>query len=101
MHGPIPIDLMNFSFELHTSFPNEDEAMGLELFDVLTELCEKYNMKQLFVHHSRITKRSQDTKSSAPQVKRMDQASYKAAFVEYEKPESNVVKVWVCGPPVM
>jgi hypothetical protein len=39
-HGsPAPLDLDNFQFDLHTSFASEPEAMGLELLDLLTDLC--------------------------------------------------------------
>jgi len=39
-HGsPAPLDLDNFQFDLHTSFASEPEAMGLELIDLLVDLC--------------------------------------------------------------
>lgn len=31
----------------------------------------------------------------------MDQASFETAFERFEKPDSGIVKVWICGPPIM
>ena len=40
IHGSAaPLDLDNFQFDLHTSFASEPEAMGLDVIDLLTELC--------------------------------------------------------------
>ena len=37
------IDLDNFQFELYTSFASEEEAVGLELINLLEQLCNKFN----------------------------------------------------------
>lgn len=100
-HGlPDPLDLNNFSFDLHTSFMNEEEAMGLEIIDLLVELCEKHGYKNLFTHYSRISKVKKDAKLRQPQGKRMDEAAYKEEFERFEK-GGLVEKVYVCGPPIM
>lgn len=100
-HGsPEPLDLNNFQFDLHTSFASEEEAMGLEIIDLLVELCEKYGYKNLFTHYSRISKVKKDAKLRQPQGKRFDEAAYKEEFERFEK-GGQVEKVYVCGPPVM
>jgi len=101
VHGsPDPVDLDNFQFDLHTSFASEEEAMGLELLDLLVDLCEKYGYKNLFTHYSRISKVKKDAKLRQPQGKRMDEAAYKEEFERFEK-GGQVEKAYVCGPPVM
>jgi len=61
VHGsPEPLDLDNFQFDLHTSYASEEEAMGLELLDLLVELCAKYGYKNLFTHYCRISKVKKD-----------------------------------------
>ena len=37
------IDLDNFQFEIYTSFASEEEAVGLELINLLEQLCNKFN----------------------------------------------------------
>lgn len=49
------IDINNFKFVLHTSFASEREAIGLELINLLTDLCAKNGFEGLFEHHSRMS----------------------------------------------
>ena len=61
IHGSAaPLDLDNFQFDLHTSFASEEEAMGLDVIDLLVELCKKYGYKSLFTHYCRISKPKKD-----------------------------------------
>jgi len=86
VHGsPAPLDLDNFSFDLHTSFASEEESMGLELLDLCVEMCAKYGYKNLFTHYSRISKVKKDAVLRQPQGKRMDQAAYFEEFSRFEK----------------
>lgn len=80
-HGsPDPLELEHFQLDLHTSFMSEEEAMGLEIMDLLTELCQKYGYKNLFTHYSRISKVKKDAVLRQPQGKRMDEAAYFEEF---------------------
>lgn len=79
---------------------NEEEAMGLEILDLLVDLCQKHGYKNLFTHYSRISKVKKDAKLRQPQGKRMDEAAYKEEFERFEK-GGIVEKVYVCGPPIM
>jgi len=95
-----PLDLDNFTFELHTSFASEEEAMGLELVDILVELCEKFGMQNLFIHYCRISKVKKGEKVRQPVGKRMDENAYREDFVKMEA-AGNVETIYVCGPPIM
>ena len=100
-HGsPDPLDLANFTFELHTSFASEVEALGLELVDILVALCEKYDLQHLFVHHCRISKVKPGEKVREPKGKRMDENAYREEFEKMEA-SGTVEKIYVCGPPIM
>jgi hypothetical protein len=95
-----PVDLDNFSFELHTSFASEEEAMGLELVDILVALLEKVNMTHLFTHYCRISKVKPGEKVRKPVGKRMDENAYREEFEKMEA-SGTVETIYVCGPPVM
>lgn len=88
-----PIDIHNFSFELHTSFSSVDDGIGLEMIELLELLCHRYNMSHLFVHHSRISAQNKYAKSI--------EDTFRIKFEEFERSEENIQKVWVCGPPIM
>lgn len=75
-----PLDLDNFTFELHTSFASEVEAMGLEVVDALVDLCEKHNLQHLFKHYCRISKVKPGEKVRQPVGKRMDENAYREEF---------------------
>lgn len=75
-----PLDLDNFSFDLHTSFASEEEAMGLELVDILVDLCQKYQYTHLFTHYCRISKVKKGEKVRQPVGKRMDENAYREEF---------------------
>lgn len=90
----------NFSFELHTSFASEEEAMGLELVDILVALLEKVNMTHLFTHYCRISKVKPGEKVRKPVGKRMDENAYREEFEKMEA-SGTVETIYVCGPPVM
>lgn len=101
IHGSAdPLDLDNFTFEMHTSFASEEEAMGLELVDVLVDLCDKFNYRNLFIHYCRISKVKKGEKVRQPVGKRMDEAAYREELLKMEA-SGLVEKVYVCGPPVM
>ena len=92
--GKEPLDLNTFSFELHTSFATVDDAIGLELIENLELLCHKFKMPDLFVHHTRI--------AVDGHYSRYDQEAFKEKFSHFEKErQKEIVKVWVCGPPLM
>ena len=101
IHGsPDPLDLDAFTFELHTSFASEEESMGLELVDILVDMCEKYNLPNLFIHHCRISKVKPGEKIRQPVGKRMDENAYREEFEKMEA-SGTVEKIYVCGPPIM
>lgn len=87
------LDLQNFSFELHTSFGTADDSIGLEMIELLANLCQKYNMSHLFTHHSRISDQNKGIKHT--------EETFKRQFEEYERSAERIKKVWVCGPPLM
>lgn len=66
------VDLDKFSFELYTSFPTENEAIGLDMIEMLVGACKRFNMPKLFIHHSNI--------SSKGTGKRLDEAGYFQKF---------------------
>jgi hypothetical protein len=85
IHGSnAPLDLDHFNFELHTSFANEEESMGLELVDTLLELLEKTKMSHLFTHYCRISKLKPGEKKREPVGKRMDENAYREDFEKFE-----------------
>ena len=89
------IDLNNFSLELHTSFETEDEAIGLDLINLLSEMTQKIGMTSLFYHNMRIGSRDEHV------TDRYDSTNLYAKFQEYENFSFNIRKVWACGTPLM
>ena len=45
------VELDKFSFELYTSFATAEEAIGLELIEMLVKVCKCFKLPNLFIHH--------------------------------------------------
>lgn len=93
-NGFTEIDIENFSLELHTNFENEEEIIGLEMINLLTEMTQKMNMTDLFYHNCRISSRDKH-------IEKYNESNLHAKFSEYENSNQNIRKVWLCGPPLM
>ena len=66
----------------------------MELIENLELICHKFNMQHLFIHHSRIAVENHYSK--------LDQEAFREKFTSYEaEKQKEIVKVWVCGPPMM
>lgn len=81
----------NFKFYLYVSFPNRNDSVALELFEALSNYCNRKGMKNfdLFV------RLSQEGKNPA---------RWNEDFIQDQLRQFNVdeiQKIWVCGPPAM
>lgn len=96
------IDLQNFTFELYTAFRSPEEAIGLELIDCLTSLCEKHSLPSLFKHIKDLESQNKNHKVDSGDItsslKSCDNEFYLQKFDEY-RDDKNMKKVWICGPP--
>ncbi|CDW77349.1 cytochrome b5-like heme steroid binding domain containing protein [Stylonychia lemnae] len=82
------IDGDSFKFVLYVSFPKREEVIGLELYEGLVQIQEKFELKN-FEFHMRL---SNETK---------ERWDFKFLDQQLDKYNENLQKIWVCGPPRM
>ena len=81
------IDISTFRFVLYISFPKREEAIALEMFTGLEQICQKRGLS-IFELNMRFSNESNERWSEDFYLKQL----------ERNKP---LTKLWVCGPPVM
>lgn len=81
-----------FKFVLYASFPNREEALGIELLEGLRDVTQKKGLNN-FELVLRI-------KNEGPQGQSRWDQDYISRQIEIRQKE-NLTKAYVCGPPVM
>ena len=88
------IDINNFKLILHTSFPSREDAIGLDLAEILESLCVAYGYKDLFEHNSRITHEvDQSILAAQPRWDTHIQLNNHLYL--------GAKRIWICGPPLL
>ena len=70
-----------------------NDAIGIEMIELLELLCHRFKMPNLFIHHARL--------SDQVDSPHFCEKTFQERFEEYEKSLEDIRKVWVCGPPIM